>query len=268
MRIRGKGLTSRALLFVLLLGFASIPAFAGSAVVGSVAGSMNATLGGQPLLPNSVIFSGDSLKVRDGATVIALASGSRLVFGRETEARFLREGNGVTVLLGEGSVSVYHPEGSAEVRVKANNVSIAPAPGFKTLGEVAMLNGAIVVTSKEGSLRVEGNGSPVEVATGKTITIGSRTARAPRPQGGGQGLGGGGSTALEAGALAAGAAAAILAGNGISRAHDAPDAAEAANATPPKGDADTPPAAQAGGASAQGASPAPDARPATAHTPG
>src|SRR2546429_3382506 len=93
MRIRGKGLTSRALLFVLLLGFASIPAFAGSAVVGSVAGSMNATLGGQPLLPNSAIFSGDSLKVKDGATVIALASGSRLVFGRETEARFLREGD-------------------------------------------------------------------------------------------------------------------------------------------------------------------------------
>jgi len=254
MRIRGKGLTSRALLFVLLLGFASIPAFAGSAVVGSVAGSMNATLGGQPLLPNSAIFSGDSLKVKDGATVIALASGSRLVFGRETEARFLREGNGVTVLLGEGSVSVYHPEGSAEVRVKANNVSIAPAPGFKTLGEVAMLNGAIVVTSKEGSLRVEGNGSPVEVATGKTVTIGSRTARAPRPQGaGGQGLGGGGSTALEAGALGAGAAAAILAGIGISRANDARDAANAANATAAKADADAVAAANTADADAKAA---------------
>ena len=264
MRIRGKGLTSRALLFVLLLGLASIPAFAGSAVVGSVAGSMNATVGGQPLLPNSVIFSGDSLKVRDGATVIALASGSRLVFGRETEARFLREGNGVTVLLGEGSVSVYHPEGSAEVRVNANNVSIAPTPGFKTLGEVAMLNGAIMVTSKEGSLRVEGNGSPVEVATGKTITIGSRMARAPRPQGGGQGMGGGGSTALEAGALGAGAAAAILAGIGISRANDARDAANAANATAAKADAD----AVAADADAKAATDAANAAQATANAVG
>src|SRR5207249_3258192 len=264
MRIRGKGLTSRALLFVLLLGLASIPAFAGSAVVGSVAGSMNATVGGQPLLPNSVIFSGDSLKVRDGATVIALASGSRLVFGRETEARFLREGNGVTVLLGEGSVSVYHPEGSAEVRVNANNVSIAPAPGFKTLGEVAMLNGAIMVTSKEGLLRVEGNGSPVEVATGKTITIGSRMARAPRPQGGGQGMGGGGSTALEAGALDAGAAAAILAGIGISRANDARDAANAANATAAKADAD----AVAADADAKAATDAANAAQATANSVG
>jgi len=262
--MRGKSLTSCALLFVLLLALASIPAFAGSAVVGSVAGSMNATLGGQPLLPNSVIFSGDSLKVRDGATVIALASGSRLVFGRETEARFLREGNGVTVLLGEGSVSVYHPEGSAEVRVNANNVSIAPAPGFKTLGEVAMLNGAIMVTSKEGSLRVEGNGSPVEVATGKTITIGSRMARAPRPQGGGQGMGGGGSTALEAGALGAGAAAAILAGIGISRANDARDAANAANATAAKADAD----AVAADADAKAATDAANAAQATANSVG
>src|SRR5436309_929597 len=262
--MRGKSLTSCALLFVLLLALASIPAFAGSAVVGSVAGSMNATLGGQPLLPNSVIFSGDSLKVRDGATVIALASGSRLVFGRETEARFLREGNGVTVLLGEGSVSVYHPEGSAEVRVNANNVSIAPAPGFKTLGEVAMLNGAIMVTSKEGLLRVEGNGSPVEVATGKTITIGSRMARAPRPQGGGQGMGGGGSTALEAGALGAGAAAAILAGIGISRANDARDAANAANATAAKADAD----AVAADADAKAATDAANAAQATANSVG
>ena len=267
--MRGKSLTSCALLFVLLLGLASIPAFAGSAVVGSVAGSMNATLGGQPLLPNSVIFSGDSLKVRDGATVIALASGSRLVFGRETEASFLREGNGVTVLLGGGSVSVYHPEGSAEVRVKANDVSIAPAPGFKTLGEVAMLNGAIVVTSKEGLLRVEGNGSLVEVATGKTITIGSRMARAPRPQGGGgQGLGGGGSTALEAGALAAGAAAAILAGIGISRANDARDAANAANASAQKADADAVAAANAADADAKAATDAANAAQATANSVG
>src|SRR5947208_2638370 len=191
--------------------FASARASAGSAVIGSVAGSRNTTLGGEPLLPSAVVFSGDSLKVGDGATVIALSQGSRLVFGRETQASFSREGNEVTVRLGQGSVSLYHPEGGAELKVKANELSIEPARGFKTLGEVAMLDGAIVVTSKEGSLRVEGNGAPVEVATGKTITIGSRMARAPRPQGGGQGLGGGGSTALEAGALGAGAAAAILA---------------------------------------------------------
>jgi len=265
---QGVSLVAVLAVAVSMATFASARASAGSAVIGSVAGSRNATLAGEPLLPSAVVFSGDSLKVGDGATVIALSQGSRLVFGRETEARFLREGNGVTVLLGEGSVSVYHPEGSAEVRVNANNVSIAPAPGFKTLGEVAMLNGAIMVTSKEGLLRVEGNGSPVEVATGKTITIGSRVARAPRPQGGGQGMGGGGSTALEAGALGAGAAAAILAGIGISRANNARDAANAANATAAKADADAVAAANTADADAKAAIDAANAAEATANSVG
>src|SRR5690349_10191063 len=239
-----KNLVCRALLSVVLLGVASISSFAGSAVIGSVAGSMNTTVGGQPLLPNSVIFSGDGLKVRDGATVIALSNGSRLVCGRDTEASLLRDGDEVTVLLGQGNVSVYHPEGKAELGVKVNNLSIAPAAGFKTLGEVALLNGATVVTSKQGALRVEGNGSPVDVAQGKTITIQPRTARVPRPQGGAQ-LGGGGSTALEVAAVGAGGAAAILAGIGISRANDAKSAAQAAtaaagqaNATAAQADAD------------------------------
>lgn len=227
--MRSKDLKLRTFLFIVLLGLASVPAFAGSAVIGSVAGSMNSSVGGQPVLANSVIFSGDTLRVKDGATVVAMSSGSRLVFGRETEASFLKDGNEVTVLLGQGNVSVFDPASSAGLRVKTSDLSIVPASGFKTLGEVAMLNGAVVVTVKEGSLRVEGNGSPVEVTKGKTITIQPRTARTP--QGGAQKMGGGGgNTALEAGALGAGVIAAILAGIAMSRAGDAKDNAAAATA--------------------------------------
>jgi hypothetical protein len=227
--MRSKDLKLHAFLLIVFLGLASVPAFAGSAVIGSVAGSMNSTVGGQPLLPNSVIFSGDTLKVKDGATVVAISNGSRLVFGRETEASFLRDGNEVTVLLGQGNVSVFDPDSTTGLRVKAADLSIVSTKGFKTLGEVAMLNGAVMVTVKEGSLRVEGNGSPVEVTKGKTITIQPKSARAPQG-GGAQKLGGGGNTALEAGALGAGVVAAILAGIGISRANDAKTQALAATA--------------------------------------
>jgi len=219
---------------VLIAMFASARAWAGSAVIGSVAGSRNATLGGEPLLPSAVVFSGDSLKVGDGAAVIALSQGSRLVFGRETEARFLRDGDEVTVLLGQGSVSLYHPEGGAELKVRVNRLSIEPAKGFKTLGEVAMLDGAVVVTSKEGSLRVEGNGSPVEVAKGRTILIEPKAARAPAPQGApaGGGPGGGGSTTIiSAAALGVGAMGAVVGFVSLSRANDARDSAKTANTT-------------------------------------
>ncbi len=237
--MRSKDLKSRTFLFITLLGLASLPAFAGSAVIGSVAGSMNSSVGGQPLLPNSVIFSGDTLKVKDGAAVVAMSDGSRLVFGRETDASFLRDGNEVTVLLGQGNVSVFDPNSSASLRVKTHDLSIAPAKGFKTLGEVATVNGAVVVTVKEGSLRVEGNGSPVEVTKGKTITIQPKAARAPQA-GGAQKMGGGSGTdtALDVAALGAGVVAAILAGIGISRSDDARDAAKAATAAANKADAD------------------------------
>jgi len=207
---------------MLVAVIAAAPAFAGSAVVGSVAGSMNATMEGQPLLPNSVVFSGQSLSVKDGAAVVATGTGARIVFGRDTTASFLRDQNNeVTLQLAQGNVSLFQPDGSTRVRVKAGTVSVVPASGFKTLCEVAMVGNSIVVTAEKGSLRVEGNGAPVEVTQGKTITIQPGSSRVPQASGGSQHFGGGGSKALEIGAIAAGGTAAILAGIAMSRADDA-----------------------------------------------
>jgi hypothetical protein len=235
---------ARFSLCLILLGLvAAVPALAGSAVVGSVAGSMNATVGGQTLLPNTTLFSGDSLQVKDGVAVVALGSESRMVFGRDTAASFLRDSNEVTVLLGQGSVSVFHEVAGMPVRLKIGNVSVVPASDFKTLGEVAMLNGAVLVTAREGMLRVEsGNGQVVNVAKGKTITL-TPAAKAPQQEGGGKApgngnagrcCGGGAGIFWEVAATGAGVTAAILAGVAMSRAGkaetDATDAASAAAA--------------------------------------
>jgi hypothetical protein len=232
-----KTLKWRVPVLVLLLGLvAALPTFAGSAVIGSVAGSMNATVGGQTLLPNTALFSGDSLQVKDGVAVVAMGNGSRMVFGRDTVASFLRDTNEVTVLLSQGLVSVYHPEGSAAMRVKVGDISVLPVVGFKTLGEVAMLNGTVVVTTKEGSMRVENSGQTVDVARGKTIAIPAKTARAP--QGGAAAAGGaaGGahmsaSTALSIAGLAASGTSTVTSGVAVSRAGGAKDAATMASST-------------------------------------
>jgi len=223
---------ARFFLCLILLGLvAAIPAFAGSAVVGSVAGSMNATVGGQALFPNTTLFSGDRLQVGDGVAVVALGGASRMVFGRDTVASFLRDSNEVTVLLGQGNVSLFHEADGMPVRMKIGDVSVVPVSGFKTLGEVAMLNGAVVVTAKEGMLRVEGNGTAVNVAKGKTITV---LPQMNAPQGGGKAAGAGrccGSNIWGVTATGAGAAAAILAGVAMSRAGSAKDNAASAEAT-------------------------------------
>jgi len=216
-----------SLLTILVVGIiACVPVFAGSAVVGSVAGSMNATIEGQTLLPNTVIFTGQSLSVKDGAAVVATSTGERMVFGRDTKASFSRNEEELTVQLAQGNVSLFEPTGNGKLRVKAGNVSVVSSSAFKTLCEVAMVGDAIVVTTQKGSVRVEGNGAPVEVAQGRTITISPRTARAPRPQGG---VGMSTSTALQVGAIGAGGLSAILAGVSISRAGQAKDAANKAD---------------------------------------
>ena len=159
----------------------AVMANAGSAVIGSVAGSKNATVGGQALVPNATLFSGDSVKVKDGVAVVALGQGSRMVFGKDTEASFLRETDAVTVMLAQGQVSLYQPEKGAGMRVKIGAVTVEPAAGYKTLGEVAMLNGAVMVTAKEGKLKVEGNGPAMEVAKGKTVKVETAAAAPQNP---------------------------------------------------------------------------------------
>ena len=224
--------TFKASLIVLAAILAAAPVYAGSAVVGSVAGSLNATVGGQALVPNAVIFSGDSLQVRDGAAVVALENGNRMALGRETEASFLRDASAVEVLLGHGDVAMYQASNRTGMKVKAGEYEVTPATGYKTLGEVAMLNGVVTVTSKEGSLRVAGAGRTVDVAAGKSLTLTTKAMRAPEPQtGGSQKLGGNMDEFRDVGALGAGVVAAILAGISISRANDAKTAAEAANST-------------------------------------
>jgi len=220
-----KNIVWRISLLALVVGaVAIVPALAGSSVVGSVAGSTNATVGGQSLLPDTTIFSGDSLLVRDGVAVIAVGNNSRVIFGRDTVASFLKDSNEVTVLLTQGNVSMLRPSDGTAVRVKAGPISITPEVGFKTLGEVAMLNGSLVITAKEGALQVDGQGTSKTVAKGQTIVVSPRTRD---NKGGGAGWGGG-SNVLEIVTLGAAGAAAVLAGVAVSRAGSANSNATAA----------------------------------------
>ena len=229
--VNRKRVMQLGLTVIAMMGIGLMPVLAGSAAVGSVAGSRNATLSGEALVPNTTVFSGDNLQVRDGVAVVALDQGNRMVFGRETEASFLREAKDVTVLLSRGDVSMYHPGASLGVRVKAGDVTVSPAAGYKTLGEVAMLDGSLVVTAKQGMLQVERQGRTEQVAEGKTVTLPVTAARAPVPSPAAPPAGNAHittATTLGVMAVGAGTAAAVLAGLSMSRSNDAKTAAEAA----------------------------------------
>jgi len=226
-----KRLIQLGLTVVAMIGIGLMPVLAGSAAVGSVAGSRNATLSGEALVPNTTVFSGDNLQVRDGVAVVALDQGNRMVFGRQTAASFVREAKNVTVLLKSGNVSLYHPGESFGVSVKAGDVTVSPTAGYKTLGEVAMLDGSLVVTAKQGMLQVEQQGRTQQVAEGKTVTLPVQSARAPVPNPPAPPSSDAHittATTLGVLGLGAGSAAAVLAGLGLSKSNDAKSAAEAA----------------------------------------
>jgi len=87
-----------------------------------------------------------------------------------------------------------------------------------------MANGSITITTKEGLLRVEGNGQAVDVAKGKTIAIMPKLARAPRAGGGG----GSSVNGVEVAAVGVGAAGAVLGGLAYHSANEARDNANSA----------------------------------------
>ena len=148
--------------------------------IGSVAGSMNAWMGNQALLPSAAIFSGDRLKVKDGAAIVVLSHGSRLAFGRQTQAQLVRDTRGVAVMLDAGDVLLYQPKEAKEMRVEAESLTVTPVTGYRAIGEVAILSGLLVITSKQGTFDVEGHGQRVIVAEGKTVTLSPKIAGAPQ----------------------------------------------------------------------------------------
>ena len=128
---------------------------------------------------------------------------------------------------------MYHPGASVAVEVKAGGMTVRPAAGYAARGEVAMLDGSLVVTAKEGTLQVERQGRTEQVAAGKTVTL-PVAAAAPTPSPAAPPDGNPHittATTLGVVAVGAGGAAAALAGWGLTtRTDSGKDATDRANA--------------------------------------
>jgi len=156
-------------------------ALAGVLPVGALMESRNTTVDGKNPLPNTTLLSGEHLQVKDGLALVTLDQGNRMVLGSETEASFLKGAKAVTISLSGGSLALYHPQASSSFRIRAGAVTVSPAKGYKTVGELAMADGALMVTAKDGVLQVEKSGISQQVTPGKTITIATPAGSAPEP---------------------------------------------------------------------------------------
>jgi len=149
--------------------------------VGSLVGSRNATLDGHAPLAHTALLNGDKITVKDGLAMVTLNRGNRMILGRDSAAVFLRESDKLTVRMDRGRLSLYHPPDGSRLRVTAGSVTVAPAGGPGTLGDLVLANGLLVVTARDGSLRVEKDGATTEVEKGRTLTVAATAGRSPTP---------------------------------------------------------------------------------------
>jgi len=158
----------------ILIGFCvgilqSVSALGATAVIGSVVGNVNATLGGAAILSNTTVFSGDSLRVLDGVAIVSTDHGGLLTFGRDTQVSFQRVSGETTVTVSAGCVTIRHPAASGPLTFKAGAVLVSPARGISTEGELAVAGTSLVVTTKDGVLRVNVNARTAEVGRGQSL---------------------------------------------------------------------------------------------------
>jgi hypothetical protein len=223
-----------AFIAFVILALDSSSASANSTIVGVAVASTDSSVSGGALQPGSTILSGDDLRVRNGSALVTMGAGSHMLFGPDTEASFERTANEVTAFVAQGTVTLYQPHSeNIHLRLRVDDLSILPAAGFETLGEIAMNGGTLVVTTKEGLLRLEGSGSTMELPKGKWIKLIHRAARSPQA-GAASTLGGSATWIAAAGAVAA----AVLGGFALHEASQANDAAKKAEAAAAQADAD------------------------------
>ena len=150
----------------------ALPVFAGSDVVGSLIGSTEVTVDGLPAQPGQTIFSGDRLQVSNGSATVWMEGGSGIVLGHNTVASFVRDSNATTAKLSRGRARIYCAHDyRVLLRVRSGDVTISPARGSRTLGEVLMADQTLTVMTKEGSLRLEASGQTLDVPRGEALRL-------------------------------------------------------------------------------------------------
>jgi hypothetical protein len=173
--------TCSAWTLVWLMALAATALAGGPDAIGSLVGSRNTVLDGNAPLPHTVLLNGDKVAVNSGLAMMTLDRGNRMILDSDSDAVFLREADVLTVRMARGHLSFYHPADGSILQVKAGDVTVAPAGVPGTLGELSLADGLLVVTAKDGRLKVEKDGAIRVVERGRTLTVAAAAGRAPAP---------------------------------------------------------------------------------------
>jgi len=174
--VRAFSSSAKTLALIVCALCSSLSLFAGppgahSAVVGMVSVSQDATVNGRPALQSETLFSGDKLKVGDGAVEVMLRQGSRLSLGKDTDATLESNSGETRAILGHGNATIRQGQHGDRLWVSVGDVSILPSAGVVTDAEVRVSNEFLEVLTRKGSVRLQGNGQDLNVPGDKAVRL-------------------------------------------------------------------------------------------------
>jgi len=182
MRSRKQVRNCIALVVALLLVY--LPVLGANTPLGKIVPrSGSSALNGNALVLETTLFSGDNVSTQaDGLAVILLPQGDQIHLGPASAVSVTEAGDGLVVSLERGMTLTRSGHGRT-VSVNAAGVLVQPA-GLASY-EVAIDGGAIFVSSREGSVEVQGTNESFVVPAGKTMKFELAASTAAGPMGAG-----------------------------------------------------------------------------------
>jgi len=119
-----------------------------------------------PLRIDTTLYPGDTVATaKDGLAFVALLGGNQVHLGPDTGVAFAEEGETLIIGLARGIVAVR----SGESPLSLNAIGIRVRPAASGLYEVAVDGNAVVVSSREGDIEVQGTNRTFVVPSGKAM---------------------------------------------------------------------------------------------------
>jgi hypothetical protein len=164
-------------LAVLLASLLAFPGYGDPSAVGSFTGGQSASIRGVSLSPGATVFSGDAIEVGTGGSArIALAGGSQVQVGQESQIRLEKTSNRVQLFIDRGIAS-FRTGGDSGVEALLADATIRSADGTPAVGIVQIRSPqAAVIAAQKGALVIsiahdgknvvlrEGDGAEVTLA--------------------------------------------------------------------------------------------------------
>ncbi len=136
-------------------------------------------LGGETATTESIVYSGDHLRIDEGRATVSFPRGGLLLVERHSDAALLGSPGAFVIRLEKGQLALA-VSSPTPVRVETGGLTVSPGGTFPTLSDITLRgDGSMVMAVHRGEISVTKlRRDPVVVTSGQVLTISPKRALA------------------------------------------------------------------------------------------